>query len=233
MCLTTRTLLIAAISSPAWADGSLDLLLVEPRRVPDIVWKQTIGFVELIGPTQTELQTWQRTPSGGFRRGPKRRLADLAALSSSGYHPPDNTVSINPSKLALLAVESGHVRLVIDPLRPASAWFREDELAKLPGYARAFFTNSPRRCCAQLLFLGDRVEVFDRPNAARPLRVHERKRGPVWLEVVAVRDGWVKVENHFSELTGKPPGFEAEPGWIRLRDDQGRLVFWFVNPDSC
>lgn len=74
--------------------------------------------------------------------------------------------------------------------------------------------------------------MFSQPDA-QVQRVFERKNGPVWLEVVEVREGWVKIANHFSAIEGRPPDFKPEAGWIKLRDDRGRVVFWFVNPDTC
>jgi len=232
-CLLTLLLL----SSRAWADASYELLLVTPRAVPDVVWQQAIGFVELRGLAATTLQTWVRSPSGEFTRGGTLTLGALVPISSAGYHPPESPEYVSPSRLPVLATERGHLRLVIDPLRPRSAWFLERELGeRLPGTSRSMFTNSTtRRCCAQLLFLegADRVEVFAKPGGEKAFKVLTPGEEPQWLEVVEVRAGWVKVENHFNALGGKPEGFRSEPGWIRLRDERGRLVFWFVDPDSC
>jgi len=237
MWLPCRACLLALLllSSRTRADASYDLLLVTPRAVPDVVWRQAIGFVELRGFAATTLQTWVRSSSGEFTRGDTLPLGALVPISSAGYHPPESPDYVSPSKLPLLATERGYLRIVINPLRPRSAWFLERELReRLPGSWRSMFTRSTPGCCAQLLFLegADRVEVFATPGGT-PFKVLTPGPDPQWLEVVELRDGWVKVQNHFNELGGKPPGFRPEPGWIRLRDERGRLVFWFVNPDSC
>lgn len=62
-------------------------------------------------------------------------------MSSAGYHPPERGW-INPSKVPVVAVARGYLRLVIDPLRPRSAWFREADLTGLHPYSRYLFTQS-------------------------------------------------------------------------------------------
>lgn len=188
MWLQRRGVLLGMMlsSGAVRADVSVDMLMFEPRAVPDVVWRQAIGFVELGGSAEVELQTWVRAPG-------------------------DRSAS------------------------PAVCLATRADLTRLHSYRRYLFTQSTRACCAQLLFLegAERVKVFSRPNAEVAQRVFERKSRPVWLEVVEVREGWVKIENHFPAILGTPLNFKPEPGWIKLRDDRRRLVFWFVNPDTC
>lgn len=77
MWLLRRGVLLGMMLSPGVvrADASVDMLMFEPRAVPDVVWRQAIGFVELMGSSELELQTWVRAPSGEFSKGPLQRLA--------------------------------------------------------------------------------------------------------------------------------------------------------------
>jgi hypothetical protein len=231
-----RLLVIGCVlaATLARADASFEWLTQPPQTVRELVWVQTVGFALIQGRSDTAFTLYE--PFGdGLRATTKTiTLGRFIPLSDSGYHPPESPEYSNLLRLAVVAKRGELVQIVTDPVRGRTAWLERKHFG-----AVTFFSELKAECCVQLLHLpgAERIEVHAQPRddstVLRAFNPPKSELDRATLEVLEVRGGWMKIGNHFNPLAGEPEGFKREPGWIRMRDERGRLVFWVVNPDSC
>jgi hypothetical protein len=199
-------------------------LRFDPRGLPDAVWRQAIGFALLEGHSDARFLS---TDGRSFQ------LGIVHGLSGSGE--PDARGTTGRMRVAVLTVREDFVQIVSDPQRGLTVWIERRAL----GDTLTLWSSLRPGCCVQLLHLNgaERVEARAAPrDDAKVVRAFNPPRdgaAPHTLEIVEVRGEWVKIANHFAPVAGEPEGFQRQPGWIRLRDARGRLVFWVVDPDSC
>lgn len=224
--------LVATVSS---ADASFEWLTQDPRVVHPMVWEQTVGFAVIQGSNDATFPTFERVGELIRPTGKTIALRQVLPLSDSGYHPPESSAYSNALRIGVLRQHNDFVQVVIDPVRGRMTWLEKKHFAAVT----LFSAMKTPECCLQLLHLGgaERIEVHAQPrDDSKILRAFNPPKDD-WdratLEILEVRGGWMKIGNHFNPLGGEPEGFRREPGWIRMRDDKGRLVFWVVNPDSC
>lgn len=242
LIVTTCVLLATMVR----ADGSYEWLSQPPGVVHDAVWQQTIGFALVMGKNATVFPTFERVGEELRPTGKTIALGQLLPLSDGGYHPPDSKEDSNQLRLAVVGLRGAFVQVIVEPRLGRAMWLEKQAFdAVVP------FTELKPGCCVQLLHLpgAERVEVHAQPrDDSKVLRAFNPPKTE-WerttLEILEVRGGWLKVGNHFNPIThptsspqgaliaGEPEGFQREPGWVRMRDEKGRLVFWVVNPDTC
>lgn len=220
----------------ARADASYEWLSQPPATVADLVWRKAIGYALIQGRNDTSFTLYEPCCGGDGMRPTRLSipLGRLVPISDAGYHPPESKEYSNSLRLGVLEVRGALVQIVTDPVRARTAWVEKKHFAEV-----VLFTSLEAGCCVMLLHLpgAERVEVHAEPSDASTVLRAFNPPTTEWdrttLEILEVRGGWLKIGNHFNPLAGEPEGFQRQPGWIRMRDGRGRLVFWVANPDSC
>ncbi|MFT3707941.1 MAG: hypothetical protein QM817_09820 [Archangium sp.] len=199
--------LVVLLSSFARADNPSEALRVDPPAISDSVWRQSIGYAFLNGGKDDVLRS---------TRGRTFTLGIVRGVSEDGD---------GLRRVAVLTVREDFVQIVSDPERNMTLWVERKALDSL-----TLWEQLKPQCCVQLLHLAgaERVEARALPrDDSKVVRAFNPPSAP--LEILEVRGEWMKVGN---QNTGDET-FVSNPGWIRLRDGRGRLVFWFVQPDNC
>jgi hypothetical protein len=127
--------------------------------------------------------------------------------------------------------------IVINPETNRRAWINRKEAEKDWSIDITFFEASHPKCCEDLVDIfffteSDKRNLYQHPSPDSPFKVIGREAATC-VVLKTFRNGFVQLAHIGDKSTNKP---ERSLGWVRLRDDKGRLTVWphftqFCYPD--
>jgi len=224
---------------PTFADAPSEKYHVAYRDISTEVLQNTIGILTINPGAKkgTSLRIYLRQ-ADRFVPDSLLKVLETTPISNFGYHNPEGTSKIENYRYPIIEMIGRHARIVYDPVKNLSAWIDLDEMEKdffttvtllnalnesLPYYVDIFcFTESSRR------------KIYKSPaKGAEYFIAAKSDRRYGLLKVMEIGEGFVKVGNpRFNSESFELEGVDPI-GWMRIRDDQGRLTFWINDADGC
>jgi|GEM_PF-6454785 len=227
---------------------------VNPREVPDRIRREAIGILtiwcseegmQLYGGTKADLEAhekrkaeqrevlrYERSPAG-FRSIGTLVVADTVPMSGLAH---EGVVRHYPAT----AREGEFVEFLYDILEGKKTWVKLKGENEGPGCKVSFV---PLKGSARVKFFevdlgffepGRSLRIYTRPDPTAPYRTVTLPWDPP-----EVGSGWElvisEIQNGMGRLQYWPCGGDTpyEPGWVELRDEQGRIVVWWCDNCGC
>jgi hypothetical protein len=218
---------LLALAMPVRADAPVERYHVEADQIAPRVLEDAIGVLSLNAGVKGGrfLTRFRHEAAAWVVRDTLDLLRETTPVSNFGYDLPPDRRSVSNFRYPVVAVDSSYVEVVIDPVKDERAWLSTGEIERRFYHGLVRFDGpGPMKggWGLDLLHLGDDENrmlyaVPDSQAARKSLRTAGK---PLW-KALLVENGYVQIG--VDRCNGEP----VEPiGWLRVRDDAGRLWIW-------
>lgn len=227
---------ISILSFPVFADAPTEKYHVTYTSIAKDVLKNTIGILTINSGTRggTALRVYTRM-ADRFVADSSMKVEETTPLSSFGYHGDASIKLIENYRYPIIETIGSHARIVYDPVKSLSAWINLEEtehdfytkvtlLSDLDALSKYYvdihgFTKSGRR------------KIYESPEKDAQYAI-VAKSSTSLLKVIEIGEEFVKLGKPRFNNDWQEEGIDPV-GWIRIRDDEGKLTFWLTFFDNC
>lgn len=221
-----------------FADAPYEKYHVAYEDISKDVLKNTIGILTINSGIKkgTELKTYSRNENH-FTYRTSLLVKETIPISNFGYHPPIDELNIENYRYPIVAKFDQYLCIVYDPIKNLTTWVNIKEIEEnfSTSIVMVDSIKTPSLFFVNIFYFtktGKRKLYQEPQNDAKFTIISKNESKYHLLKIIEQRKDFVKIGVvHVDFDTYKE---SIEPiGWVRIRDDQGRLMFWIADVDFC
>lgn len=221
-----------------FADAPYEKYHVAYKDISKDVLKNTVGILTINSGIKkgTELKAYTRIEKQ-FSYNKTLKVKKTIPISNFGYHPPVDELCISNYRYPIVAKFEQYLCIVYDPIKNLKTWVNMKEVEE-NFYTSTVMVDSikiPSSFFVDIFYFtksGKRKLYKEPRNDAKYIIISKNESKYGLLKIIGQKKDFVKIGIVHVDFDTYEESIEPI-GWVKIRDGQGRLMFWIKYVDLC